>query len=195
MQSRPLNGTGTGWTRAEDHTRRNPRPTGPRAVVEDSGLAGGRPADAGAMTIRATHASRANRAGSFLVSLEAAEKRGTQGLRSPAGQKLDVLRQLLYAEKGQRPNLHPHQGVAPSASRKNGPGRLHCDMIPRATARSRSATGALSGFQEGRSRCWSRPTSRPRGLHCDDVAHVINYDLPKMAEDFIHRVGVPDAAD
>ena len=23
----------------------------------------------------------------------------------------------------------------------------------------------------------------------DDVAHVINYDLPKMAEDFIHRVG------
>jgi ATP-dependent RNA helicase RhlE len=23
----------------------------------------------------------------------------------------------------------------------------------------------------------------------DDVAHVINYDLPKIAEDFIHRVG------
>jgi ATP-dependent RNA helicase RhlE len=23
----------------------------------------------------------------------------------------------------------------------------------------------------------------------DDVAHVINYDIPKMAEDFIHRVG------
>ena len=28
----------------------------------------------------------------------------------------------------------------------------------------------------------------PRGLHVDDVAHVINYDVPKMAEDFIHRV-------
>jgi ATP-dependent RNA helicase RhlE len=26
-------------------------------------------------------------------------------------------------------------------------------------------------------------------LHVDDVAHVINYDVPKMAEDFIHRVG------
>ena len=23
----------------------------------------------------------------------------------------------------------------------------------------------------------------------DDVAHVINYDVPKIAEDFIHRVG------
>lgn len=28
-----------------------------------------------------------------------------------------------------------------------------------------------------------------RGLHVDDVAHVINYDVQKMAEDFIHRVG------
>src|SRR5262249_10522996 len=26
-------------------------------------------------------------------------------------------------------------------------------------------------------------------LHVDDVARVINYDVPKMAEDFIHRVG------
>ena len=38
------------------------------------------------------------------------------------------------------------------------------------------------------SRCWS-PDVAARGLHIDDVAHVINYDLPKMAEDFIHRVG------
>jgi len=28
-----------------------------------------------------------------------------------------------------------------------------------------------------------------RGLHMDDVACVINYDVPKTAEDFIHRVG------
>jgi ATP-dependent RNA helicase RhlE len=28
-----------------------------------------------------------------------------------------------------------------------------------------------------------------RGLDVDDIAHVINYDLPQMAEDFIHRVG------
>jgi superfamily II DNA/RNA helicase len=28
-----------------------------------------------------------------------------------------------------------------------------------------------------------------RGLHISDVAHVINYELPNLAEDFIHRVG------
>ena len=28
-----------------------------------------------------------------------------------------------------------------------------------------------------------------RGIHVDDVAHVINYELPQLAEDLIHRVG------
>jgi ATP-dependent RNA helicase RhlE len=49
--------------------------------------------------------------------------------------------------------------------------------------------GALSGFQEGRFQVLVATDIASRGLHCDDVAHVINYDIPKMAEDFIHRVG------
>src|SRR2546430_7144772 len=28
-----------------------------------------------------------------------------------------------------------------------------------------------------------------RGIHVDDVAHVVNYELPQLAEDLIHRVG------
>jgi ATP-dependent RNA helicase RhlE len=48
---------------------------------------------------------------------------------------------------------------------------------------------ALSGFQEGRHQILVATDIASRGLHCDDVAHVVNYDLPKMAEDFIHRVG------
>jgi len=48
---------------------------------------------------------------------------------------------------------------------------------------------ALSGFQEGRYQVLVATDVASRGLHVDDVAHVINYDLPKMAEDFIHRVG------
>jgi superfamily II DNA/RNA helicase len=28
-----------------------------------------------------------------------------------------------------------------------------------------------------------------RGIHVKDIAHVINYDLPEVAESFIHRVG------
>jgi ATP-dependent RNA helicase RhlE len=28
-----------------------------------------------------------------------------------------------------------------------------------------------------------------RGVHVEGIAHVINYDLPQVPEDFIHRVG------
>ena len=28
-----------------------------------------------------------------------------------------------------------------------------------------------------------------RGIHVQDIVHVINYDLPEVAENFIHRVG------
>jgi ATP-dependent RNA helicase RhlE len=28
-----------------------------------------------------------------------------------------------------------------------------------------------------------------RGIHVQDIAHVINYDLPDVAENFIHRIG------
>jgi ATP-dependent RNA helicase RhlE len=48
---------------------------------------------------------------------------------------------------------------------------------------------ALNGFQEGRFQVLVATDIAARGLHVDDVAHVINYDVPKMAEDFIHRVG------
>ena len=28
-----------------------------------------------------------------------------------------------------------------------------------------------------------------RGIHVEGIAHVVNYDLPQVPEDFIHRVG------
>ena len=28
-----------------------------------------------------------------------------------------------------------------------------------------------------------------RGLHIPDVSHVINYDMPQNAEDYVHRIG------
>jgi ATP-dependent RNA helicase RhlE len=50
-------------------------------------------------------------------------------------------------------------------------------------------TKALSGFQEGLYQILVATDIAARGIHVDDVAHVINYDLPKIGEDFIHRVG------
>jgi ATP-dependent RNA helicase RhlE len=104
------------------------------------------------------------------------------------GEKLDLLRQLLYAEKGQ---------TLIFTRTKRGTERLTKELVRDGFAaamihgdRSQSQrNGALSGFQEGRFQVLVATDIASRGLHIDDVAHVINYDVPKMAEDFIHRVG------
>jgi len=104
------------------------------------------------------------------------------------GEKLDVLRQLLYAEKGQ---------TLIFTRTKRGTERLAKELVRDGFAaamihgdRSQSQrNGALSGFQEGRFQVLVATDIASRGLHVDEVAHVINFDVPKMAEDFIHRVG------
>jgi ATP-dependent RNA helicase RhlE len=50
-------------------------------------------------------------------------------------------------------------------------------------------TAALAGFQQGRYRVLVATDVASRGIHVHDIAHVINYDLPEIAENFIHRVG------
>ncbi len=104
------------------------------------------------------------------------------------GEKLDVLRQLLYAEKGQTliftRTKRGTQRLAKELERDGfSAAMIHGDRT------QSQRNGALSGFQEGRFQVLVATDIASRGLHVDDVAHVINYDLPKMAEDFIHRVG------
>lgn len=50
-------------------------------------------------------------------------------------------------------------------------------------------TAALVGFQQGRYRVLVATDLASRGIHVENIAHVINYDLPDLAENFIHRVG------
>ena len=48
---------------------------------------------------------------------------------------------------------------------------------------------ALAGFKNGDYRVLVATDVAARGIHVDDIAHVVNYDLPQVPEDFIHRVG------
>ena len=104
------------------------------------------------------------------------------------GEKLDVLRQLLYAEKGQTLIFTRTKRGAQRLAQDLARDGFTATMIHGDRSQSQR-NGALSGFQEGRFQVLVATDIASRGLHCDDVAHVINYDLPKMAEDFIHRVG------
>lgn len=47
----------------------------------------------------------------------------------------------------------------------------------------------LDDFKEGRLHFLVATDVASRGIHVDDVSHVINYDLPQDPEDYVHRIG------
>ena len=50
-------------------------------------------------------------------------------------------------------------------------------------------TSALSGFKAGHTRILVATDIAARGIDVSEIAHVINYDLPQVPEDYIHRIG------
>lgn len=104
------------------------------------------------------------------------------------GDKLHVLRELLYGEKGQTLVFTRTKRGAQRLAQQLVRDGFTATMIHGDRTQAQR-NGALNGFQEGCFQVLVATDIASRGLHVDDVAHVINYDLPKMAEDFIHRVG------
>jgi len=50
-------------------------------------------------------------------------------------------------------------------------------------------TAALSGFKDGRFRVLIATDIAARGIDVADISHVVNFDCPHLADDYIHRVG------
>lgn len=48
---------------------------------------------------------------------------------------------------------------------------------------------ALSDFKEGKIRVLVATDIAARGIDVDDLSHVINYELPNVAETYVHRIG------
>jgi ATP-dependent RNA helicase RhlE len=48
---------------------------------------------------------------------------------------------------------------------------------------------ALEKFKKGQIQVLVATDVAARGIHVDDVTHVINYDLPNSFEDYVHRIG------
>lgn len=61
--------------------------------------------------------------------------------------------------------------------------RIHADR----TQPQREA--ALRDFSDGRARVLVATDIAARGLDIDAVSHVINYDVPAVPEDYVHRIG------
>jgi ATP-dependent RNA helicase RhlE len=121
-------------------------------------------------------------------TLKPAENVRQQAFEVTADGKLELLRHLLTKESGR---------CLVFSRTKRGTERiakgLNRDGIAAATIhgdRSQSQRiAALTGFQQGRIRVLVATDVAARGIHVQEIAHVINYDMPEVAENFIHRVG------
>jgi ATP-dependent RNA helicase RhlE len=69
------------------------------------------------------------------------------------------------------------------SGRRHRVARLHSDR----TQPQRDA--AMAGFREGHYRVLIATDIAARGLDVADIEHVINYDFPGSADDYLHRIG------
>lgn len=102
--------------------------------------------------------------------------------------KQDLLEHLLGSEEGSFlvfvRTKHGADRVARRLTRSGWSAtQIHGD---RSQAQRNSA---LRSFSEGRHRVLVATDVAARGIDVANVAHVINFDMPKVAEDFVHRVG------
>ena len=124
----------------------------------------------------------------FGSTLKPSENVRIQAFEVAADGKQEMLHRLLAKETGR---------CLIFARTKRGTDKLARNLIREGFAaavihgdRSQSQrTAALTGFQQGRYRILIATDIAARGIHVQDIAHVINYDLPEIAENFIHRVG------
>ena len=123
--------------------------------------------------------------GSALKPVESVELRAFE---VSSTDKFDALCHLLRSEKGR---------TLVFARTKRGTERLAKHLVREGFLaamihgdRSQpQRTSALNGFDEGQFKVLVATDVASRGLDIESVAHVINYDLPSLPEDFVHRIG------
>ncbi len=113
----------------------------------------------------------------------------TQMLYKAATQeKTPLLLRLLGEERGQTLVFTRTKHRADRVARAVGAAghrvtRLHAD---RSMSQRREA---LDGFRSGRYRVLIATDIAARGIDVPEIAHVVNFDMPHTAEDYIHRIG------
>ncbi len=111
-----------------------------------------------------------------------------QTFEVPADKKQELLEHLLGTNDGSFMVFVRTKHGADKVARRLS--RAGFTAAPIHGDRSQSQrNSALRGFAEGRHRVLVATDVVARGIDVADVAHVVNYDLPREAEDFVHRVG------
>jgi ATP-dependent RNA helicase RhlB len=65
---------------------------------------------------------------------------------------------------------------------------VECGMLSGEVAQNQRVR-TLDAFKSGKIKVLVATDVAGRGLHIDDVTHVVNYTLPEEPEDYVHRIG------
>lgn len=102
--------------------------------------------------------------------------------------KLGLLQSMLKEQDGSFLVFARTKHGADKLARRLSGGGVKTTMIHGNRSQSQR-NQALRGFQDGHYRVLVATDVAARGIHVEGIAHVVNYDLPRAPEDFIHRVG------
>ena len=73
--------------------------------------------------------------------------------------------------------------IARMVGRRHNVARIHGDRA------QSQRDAAMAGFRNGKCRILIATDIAARGIDVADIEHVINYDFPHTAEDYVHRIG------
>ncbi len=111
-----------------------------------------------------------------------------QSFEVPADKKQELLEHLLGVDKGSFlvfvRTKHGADRVAKRLSRAG-----HSATMIHGDRSQAQRTAALRSFATGQHRVLVATDVAARGIDVADIAHVVNFDMPKEAEDYVHRVG------
>jgi ATP-dependent RNA helicase RhlE len=120
--------------------------------------------------------------------LKPAENVRLQTFEVATDKKMPLLEHLLRSEGGSfLVFVRTKHGADRVAKKLNGSGWNATSIHGDRTQAQRSA--ALRSFSQGQHRVLVATDVAARGIDVAHIAHVVNYDMPKMAEDFVHRIG------
>jgi len=121
-------------------------------------------------------------------TLKPSDRVKLQMFEVPSEKKLGLLQKLLDGETGSFLVFAKTRFGTERLAGKLSRAGFEAAMIHGDRSQSQR-TAALHGFQQGKYRVLVATDVAARGIHVQNIAHVINYDLPQVPEDFIHRVG------
>jgi ATP-dependent RNA helicase RhlE len=125
---------------------------------------------------------------SFGSTRKASESVDLTAYEVQADQKLALLQRLLENEDGRSLIFVRTKRATQRLADKLERNGMRVAVIHGDRTQSQR-NSALASFQDGKARVLVATDVASRGIHVDNIAQVINYDLPNVAEDFIHRVG------